>query len=143
MDTKRASESHSRYSTHMHSTHHQRFGYIYSPAISTANSFEALNCSIPEGLDNDDVQKDLLARAAMERHIPYVVDFPHDTLDSSGNKDQCCDTGIDGDTTSDSEEELVENFTNDLITPEVLVKPAKKRGRPKKVETTTKPPLLP
>lgn len=114
---------------------------IYTaPNISTANSFEALNCSIPEGLDNDDVQEDLLARAEIECHIPYVVNFPRDSVDPPCTTDQRHDTRFDGDTASESEEEIVENYTNDPITPKTVIKPAKKRGPPKKEKMTAKPP---
>lgn len=116
---------------------------IYTaPTIATTNSFAALNCNIPDGLGNEDVQEDLLARASLD--LQLVVSSPQDSLDSPRNQhDQCYDTGVDGATASESKEEPVENFTNDPIPPDASVKPAKKRGRLKKGESIRKPSILP
>lgn len=101
---------------------------IYTaPAITTINYFAALNCNILDGLGNEDVQEDLLARASMD--LQPSVTSPRDSIDSPrNNHDQCYDTGVDGATDLESEEEVVENFTNDPIPQDDLVKPAKKRG---------------
>lgn len=113
----------------------------FASAIPTVNSFSILNDDILAGLDNEDVQEDLLARAALERQsiIPLNQAPPSCTIHNLSNE-----LGIDEATASDSEEESVENYTND---PKPLdsssTKTAKKRGRPKKEEASKKPLLCP
>lgn len=79
--------------------------------INKANSFSALNCEILEGIDNEDLQEDLLARTFRNRSNSHLIDFPMDLPDSPRQED----IGVDGATASESGEELVENFTNDPI----------------------------
>lgn len=113
-----------------------------APIISTSNSCAALNCNMPDGIYHVDIQDDLLARVAM--NMQPIITSPRDSLDSPKNQqEQCYDTGMDGATASEAEEETIENFTNDLIPQDAATKMAKGRGRPKKRESIRKPPILP
>lgn len=55
-------------------------------AITTTNSFAALNCNIPDGLDHEDDQEDLLARAAAD--IQPIITSPRDSIDSLRNNQE-------------------------------------------------------
>lgn len=114
---------------------------IYSaPDIPTGNSFSMLNGDLPDGLDNDDVQEYLLARVTMMRHAPMpLTQVPA----SSIMQELYSEPDVDGATASESEDELVEKYTNDPIPPDsASTKIAKKRGRPRKEDAAKKPPTL-
>lgn len=90
---------------------------IYSaPVIAIANSFATLNNVPPNGLRNEDVQEDLLARVSMGNLVLAAVDPTHASPSSPSNHpNNSYDTCMDGATASEYDGDSIENFTNDSL----------------------------